>query len=80
MDDKDPILKPDKTPNDGNDDEETTSGNPFTSTPGPSGERPREHIRVTTYKGEEKEKEPKTVEASLIEGNVPPKRVLRSAK
>ena len=50
MDDKDPMLKYDKTPDDGNnDDEETTSDYLSTSTPGPSGERPREHIRVTTY-------------------------------
>ena len=77
--DKDPMVNPDKTPNDGNNGgEETTSGNLFRDddettevTPGSS--------RNTTFKGGEEDKTG-DAETSLSEGNVPPERVFKSAQ
>ena len=73
---EDPLIDHDYNQDD---DEETTSGHPFTSTPGPSGAHQGEHIVITTFEGGDEDKTG-DAETSLIEGNVPPEKVFKSVK
>ena len=66
--------------NDDKDDDDEETENPFTSTPGPSGERPSEKIPFTTFKGGEKGKGPKIAETSFTEGNIDPERAKKKRK